>query len=94
MDYIKDYYTDDEVIYIDGTEEELIPGLNDLMARVFELYVENYMKDGYLDNADENEVIRVDLTSLSHNEMSELVKCAAKSLEMENADNNSNLLLS
>lgn len=94
MAFINDYYTDDDVLYIDGTEEELIPGLNDLMARVFELYVENYMEEGYLDHADENEVISVDLTSLSHDEMSELVKCAAKSLEMETADNNTNLLLS
>lgn len=94
MAFINDNYTDDEVLYIDGTEEELIPGLNDLMAQVFELYVENYMEEGYLDHADENEVISVDLTSLSHDEMSELVKCAAISLEMETADNNTNLLLS
>ena len=93
MDFINDNYTDDEVIYIDGTEEELIPGLNDLMARVFELYVENYMEEGYLDHADENEVISVDLTSLSNDEMSELVKMAATSLALED-DNGSDILLS
>lgn len=90
MDYINDIdMNESNIIHIDGNEEELMPGLNTLMARVMELYVENYMDPEYIDQFEENEVITIDFTTLSEDEMSELVKCAVTSLELE-ADGNDN----
>ena len=94
MNYINDYIDDREVIYIDGTENELTPGLNDMMARMAELYIENYMDPDYLDSIPADETIIIDYTALSEEEIKELVKCATISLILEANDNRSEILLS
>lgn len=94
MSYINDYTEENNVIYIDGNENELIPGLNDMMARMAELYIENYMDPDYLESIPEDETIIIDYTALSEIEMKELIKCAAVSLELESNDNRSEMLLS
>ena len=94
MSYINDYTEESNVIYIDGNENELIPGLNDMMARMAEMYIENYMDPEYLDNIPADETILIDYTALSEIEMEELIKCAAISLELEANDDRSELLLS
>lgn len=87
MSYMNDYYAEDNnIIYIDGREEELVPGLNALMARMAELYIDNYMDPEYLEGLEEDETILIDYTALTEKEMSELVKCAIKSMELEEAD--------
>ena len=83
MSYTNDYIEDNNVIYIDGTENELVPGLNDMMARMAELYIENYMDPDYLDELEDNENIVIDYTALSEEEMHELVMCAITSLALE-----------
>ena len=94
MSYTNDYIEDNNVIYIDGTENELVPGLNDMMARMAELYIDNYMDPDYLDSIPADETIIIDYTILSDEEMRELIKCAAMSLELDSDDNRSKLLLS
>ena len=84
---------DSNVIYIDGTQEELIPGLNDIMARIAELYIDNYMDPDYLDELDDNEIIVIDYTALSEEEMHELVMCAITSLALEGGNKKSEVLL-
>lgn len=87
MSYMNDYYAEDNsIIYIDGREEELVPGLNALMARMAELYIDNYMDPEYLEGLEEDETILIDYTALTEKEMSELVKCAIISMELEEAD--------
>lgn len=83
MNYINDNIDDSNVIYIDGTQEEFIPGLNDIMARMAELYIDNYLDPDYLDEFDDNENIIIDYTALSEEEMHELVMCAITSLALE-----------
>lgn len=95
MDYINDYdMNENNIIHIDGNEEELMPGLNALMARVMELYVENYMDPEYIDQFEEHEVITIDFSSLSEDEMSELIKCAVTSLELEVDSSGNEIILS
>ena len=95
MNYINDNKAEDSNnIYIDGTCEELIPGLNDMMARMAELYIENYMDPDYLDGLDNNETIVIDYTALSEEEMHELVMCALTSLELDSDDKKNEGLLS
>lgn len=84
---------DSNVIYIDGTQEELIPGLNDIMARIAELYIDNYMDPDYLDELDDNEIIVIDYTALSEEEMHELVMCAITSLKLEEDNKKSEVFL-
>lgn len=92
MNYMNDYNNndfnieEDEVIYINGNEEELVPGLNDFMRTIFELYMEEYMEPGYLDLLDENEPITIDLTKLSDREMKALINCAVICMELEDQD--------
>ena len=93
MSYTNDYIEDNNVIYIDGTENELVPGLNDMMARMAELYIDNYMDPDYLDGLDDNETIIIDYTTLSEEEMHELVMCAITSLALEDDDEKSKVLL-
>lgn len=93
MSYTNDYIEDNNVIYIDGTENELVPGLNDMMARMAELYIENYMDPDYLDELEDNETIVIDYTALSEEEMHELVMCAIKSLALEDDNTKSEVLL-
>lgn len=83
MNYINDNIDDSNVIYIDGTQEELVPGLNEMMARLAELYIDNYMDSDYLDELEDNETIVIDYTALSEEEMHELVMCAITSLALE-----------
>lgn len=95
MSYMNDNCTEENsVIYIDGREEELIPGLNALMTRMAELYIDNYMDHEYLEELEEDETILIDYTALSEKEMSELVHCAIKSMELEETDRDLSLLLS
>ena len=94
MSYINDFTEESNVIYINGNEEELIPGLNDMMARAAELYIDNYMDTDYLDNIPDDEMIVLDFTTLSDEEMKELIKCAALSLELESDGSRSEQLLS
>lgn len=95
MSYNNDLYVEDSnIIYIDGTQEELIPGLNAMMARMAELYIENYIDQDNLDGLDNNETIIIDYTALSEEEMCELVACAVTSLEIESDYRESELLLS
>ena len=94
MSDVNGYYVEENnIIYIDGRKEELFPGLNTLMARMAELYIDNYMDPEYLERLDGDETIVIDYTALSEKEMSELVKCAIKSMELEE-DSDLNLLLS
>ena len=93
MSYTNDYTEDNNVIYIDGTENELVPGLNDMMAKMAELYIENYMDPDYLDELEDNETIVIDYTALSEEEMHELVMCAIKSLALEDDNTKSEVLL-
>lgn len=93
MSYTNDYIEDNNAIYIDGTENELVPGLNDMMARMAELYIENYMDPDYLDELEDNETIVIDYTALSEEEMHELVMCAIKSLALEDDNTKSEELL-
>ena len=93
MSYTNDYIEDNNAIYIDGTENELVPGLNDMMARMAELYIENYMDPDYLDELEDNETIVIDYTALSEEEMHELVMCAIKSLALEDDNTKSEVLL-
>ena len=93
MSYTNDYIEDNNVIYIDGTENELVPGLNDMMARMAELYIDNYMDPDYLDGLDDNETIIIDYTTLSEEEMHELVMCAITSLALEDGSKKSEVLL-
>ena len=93
MSYTNDYIEDNNVIYIDGTENELVPGLNDMMARMAELYIQNYMDPDYLDELEDNETIVIDYTALSEEEMHELVMCAIKSLALEDDNTKSEVLL-
>ena len=84
MIYNKDFFTEeDNVIYIDGTADELFPGLNDIMRRLSELYIDNYMDLDYPDSLGENEPIMINFTKLSGEEMSELISCALTSIELE-----------
>ena len=53
MSYTNDYIEDNNILYIDGTENELVPGLNDMMAKMAELYIENYMDPDYLDELED-----------------------------------------
>lgn len=95
MSWMNDSNIDDtSVIYIDGTIEELVPGFNDIMARMAELYIENYLDPDYLDGLDDNESILIDYTALSEEEMHELTMCAITSLELDANDNWSGLYLS
>ena len=95
MSYSNDFYVEDSnIIHIDGTQEELIPGLNAVMARMAELYIENYMDPDYLDGLDDEEAIMIDYTVLSEEEVSELIKCAAISIELETDNSELDLLLS
>ena len=94
MSNINDYTEESNIIYIDGNENELIPGLNDMMARMAELYIENYSDSDYLEGIPADEPILIDYTILSEEEMKELIKCAAVSLELESDDNRSELFLS
>ena len=93
MSYTNDYIEDNNVIYIDGTENELVPGLNDMMARMAELYIQNYMDPDYLDELEDNETIVFDYTALSEEEMHELVMCAITSLALEDDNTKSEVLL-
>ena len=94
MSDVNGYYVEENnIIYINGRKEELFPGLNTLMARMAELYIDNYMDPEYLERLDGDETIVIDYTALSEKEMSELVKCAIKSMELEE-DSDLNLLLS
>ena len=95
MSYMNDHCAEENtVIHIDGREEELVPGLNALMARMAVLYVENYMDPEYLEELEDDETILIDYTALSEKEMSELVKCAIKSMKFEESDRDLELLLS
>ena len=95
MSYINDHCMEENnVIYIDGRKEELFPGLNTLMARMAELYIENYMDPEYIERLDGDETIVIDYTALSEKEMSELVKCAIKSMKFEESDRDLEILLS
>ena len=93
MSYTNDYIEDNNVIYIDGTENELVTGLNDMMARMAELYIQSYMDPDYLDELEDNETIVIDYTALSEEEMHELVMCAIKSLALEDDNTKSEVLL-
>ena len=93
MSYTNDYIEDNNILYIDGTENELVPGLNDMMAKMAELYIENYMDPDYLDELEDNETIVIDYTALSEEEMHELVMCAIKSLALEDDNTKSEVLL-
>lgn len=81
------------MIFIDGTQEELIPGLNDIMARMAELFIDTYMDLDYLDGLDANEPILIDYTTISEEEMHELTIFAIKSLELDANESCSGLLL-
>lgn len=94
MSCINDYTEENSVIYIDGTENEPVPGFNEIMARMAELYIDNYLDPNYLDSIPSDETIIVDYTTLSEEEMSELFKCAVTSMELEANDNSTCMLLS
>ena len=94
MDYINDYTSENSVIYIDGTENEPVPGLNEIMARMAELYIDYYLDPDYLDSIPSDETIIIDYTTLSEEEMRELFKCAVTSTELEADDNSTCMLLS
>lgn len=94
MSYINDYTEENSVIYIDGTENEPVPGFNELMARIAELYIDNYLDQDYLDSIPFDETIIIDYTTLSEEEKKELFMCAVASMELESDDNSSSLLLS
>ena len=94
MDYINDYTEENSVIYIDGTENEPVPGFNELMARIAELYIDNYLDPDYLDSIPSDETIIIDYTTLSEEEKEELFMCAVASMEHESDDNSDSLLLS
>lgn len=94
MSYINDYTEENSVIYIDGTENEPVPGFNELMARIAELYIDNYLDPDYLDSIPSDETIIIDYTTLSEEEKEELFMCAVASMELESDDNSSSLLLS
>lgn len=93
MSYTSEYIEDNNIIYVDGTENEPVPGLNDLMARMAELYIDNYMNPDYLDELEDNETIVIDYTALSEEEMHELVMCAITSLALEDDNTKSEVLL-
>ena len=94
MSYTNDFTDKSKDIYIDGSENELIPGLNDMMARMADLYIKNYIDQDYLESIPADEPILIDYTTLSDEDMKELIKCAAISLELESDDNRPELLLS
>ena len=95
MSDVNGYYVEENnIIYIDGRKEELFPGLNTLMARMAELYIENYLEPDYLDSIPSDETILIDYTTLSEEEMRELFKCAVTSMELEADDNSTCVLLS
>ena len=52
------------------------------------------MDHEYLEELEEDETILIDYTALSEKEMSELVHCAIKSMELEETDRDLSLLLS
>lgn len=94
MNYINDNIVEDSnIIYIDGTQEELVPGMNDMMAKMAELYIDNYLDPDYLAGLDDNETIVIDYTALSEEEMHELVMCAITSLKLEDDNKKSEVLL-
>jgi hypothetical protein len=94
MSYNNDYAEESNIICIDGNENELIPGLNDMMTRMADLFIENYIDPDYLESIPVDEPILIDYTTLSDEEMKELIKCAAVSLTLESDNNRSELLLS
>ena len=94
MNYINDNIVEDSnIIYIDGTQEELVPGMNDMMAKMAELYIDNYLDPDYLAGLDDNETIVIDYTALSEEEMHELVMCSITSLKLEDDNKKSEVLL-
>ena len=94
MDYINDYTEENSVIYIDGTENEPVPGFNEIMARMAELYINNYLDQDCLDSIPSDETILIDYTILSEEEMRELFKCAVTSIELDAVGNSACMLLS
>ena len=95
MSYMNDYCTEEnEIIYIDGREEELIPGLNDIMRKMMEIYIDNYMDPDFYDGLEDNETITIDLTALSEEEMRELIDCTLAGMKLEIDESRSDMLLS